>query len=57
MSAAGNRSMHSWVTARRAALVTASFAPIFCAALSPAEPLATVEYQPTTSDDHREHRQ
>ena len=110
MSSAGNKSMHSMVTAhgRQAALVAASFGLVFFAAVSAAEPPVTVEYQssfmgyrrfdaqaltvawrqandaivggsegaahgmhgptepapanntesqPTTSDDHREHRQ
>jgi hypothetical protein len=47
MSSAGNKSMHSRVTAhgRRAALVAASFGLVFFAALSAAEPPVTVEYQ------------
>jgi hypothetical protein len=47
MSSAGNKSMHSRVTAhgRQAALVAASIGLVFFAAVSAAEPPVTVEYQ------------
>lgn len=52
MSSADDKSMYVWVTARgrRAALVAASLGLMFCAAVSAAEPPATVEYQSAFTD-------
>ena len=54
MSSAGNESMHEGVTAhgRPVALAAALLGLLFCAAVSAAETVVTVEYQSAFADYH-----